>query len=112
MTNFDRAVKELNRIDEQIDFLPDNDEYITALAAAGLLAPDLPEPDGTLNAVSADGTIGVVATWGHNIDVEAMRNPRLPRKGAITVFGKQVGSPRELAHQILAACDYIEKEHE
>lgn len=110
MTNFNRAVEVLDSVDEEIDFLPDNNAYITALAAAGLLAPDLPEPDGTLNAVSADGTVGVVALWGHNVDVEAMRNPRRPGKGAITVFGKQVWNPRELGHQILAACDYIEKE--
>ena len=45
MSNFDRAVKALNDVDEAIDHLADNTAYVTALEAAGLLAPDLPEPD-------------------------------------------------------------------
>src|SRR5699024_6712045 len=44
MSNFDRAVKALNDVDEAIDHLADNEAYVTALQAAGLLAPDLPEP--------------------------------------------------------------------
>ena len=43
MSNFDRAVKALNDVDEAIDHLADNGAYVTALAAAGLLMPDLPE---------------------------------------------------------------------
>ena len=72
--------------------------------------PALPEPDDLLDAMSADGVIGTMAIWGSNVDVEAMRNPRLRGKGAVTVFGRQVRSPRDLAYQILAAADYIEKE--
>ena len=45
MSNFARAVKALNDVDEAIDHLADNEAYVTALHAAGLLAPDLPEPD-------------------------------------------------------------------
>ena len=41
MSNFNRAVKALNDVDEYIDHLADNDAYVTALEAAGLLAPDL-----------------------------------------------------------------------
>ena len=41
MSNFDRAVKALNDVDEAIDHLADNEAYVTALAAAGLLAPDV-----------------------------------------------------------------------
>ena len=41
MSNFDRAVKALNDVDEAIDRLADNDAYVTALEAAGLLAPDV-----------------------------------------------------------------------
>ena len=41
MSNFDRAVKALNDVDEAIDHLADNDAYVTALEAAGLLAPDM-----------------------------------------------------------------------
>ena len=41
MSNFDRAVKALNDFDEAIDHLADNEAYVTALEAAGLLAPDV-----------------------------------------------------------------------
>ena len=41
MSNFARAVKALNDVDEAIDHLADNEEYVTALEAAGLLAPDV-----------------------------------------------------------------------
>ena len=45
MSNFARAVKALNDVDVAIDHLADNEAYVTALGAAGLLMPDLPEPD-------------------------------------------------------------------
>ena len=41
MSNFNRAVKALNDVDEYIDHLADNDAYVTALEAAGLLMPDM-----------------------------------------------------------------------
>ena len=44
MSNFDRAVKALNDVDEAIGHLADNEAYVTALEAAGLLMPDLPRP--------------------------------------------------------------------
>ena len=40
MSNFDRAVKALNDVDEAIDHLADNESYVTALEAARLLVPD------------------------------------------------------------------------
>ena len=40
MSNFDRAVKVLNDVGEYIDYLEGNIAYVTALQAAGLLAPD------------------------------------------------------------------------
>ena len=40
MSNFDRAVKVLNDVNEAIDHLADNEAYVTALEAAGLLVPD------------------------------------------------------------------------
>ena len=40
MSNFDRAVKALNDVDEAIDHLADNEAYVTALEAAGLLMSD------------------------------------------------------------------------
>ena len=42
MSNFDRAVKALNDVDEAIGHLADNEAYVTALEAAGLLMPDMP----------------------------------------------------------------------
>ena len=41
MSNFDRAVKALNHVDEVIDRVAGNEVYVTALEAAGLLMPDL-----------------------------------------------------------------------
>ena len=41
MSNFDRAVKALNDVDEAIDHLADNTAYVAALQAAGLLMPDV-----------------------------------------------------------------------
>ena len=41
MSNFDRAVKALNDVDEAIDHLADNEAYAAALEAAGLLMPDV-----------------------------------------------------------------------
>ena len=40
MSNFDRAVKALNDVDGALDHLADNEAYVTALEAAGLLVPD------------------------------------------------------------------------
>ena len=37
MSNFDRAVKALNDVDEAIDRVAGNEVYVTALEAAGLL---------------------------------------------------------------------------
>ena len=41
MSIFDRAVKALNDVDEAIDHLADNEAYVTALEAAGLLMSDM-----------------------------------------------------------------------
>ena len=41
MSNFARAVKALNDVDEAIGHLADNEAYISALKTAGLLMPDL-----------------------------------------------------------------------
>ena len=41
MSNFDRAVKTLNYVDEVIDRVAGNEVYVTALEAAGLLMPDV-----------------------------------------------------------------------
>ena len=45
MSNFDRAVKALNDVDEALDHLADNEAYVTALAAAGLLKTEFEESE-------------------------------------------------------------------
>ena len=72
MSNFYRAVKALNDVDEAIDHLADNEAYVTALEAAGLLMPDMrvirtPEDLEALAREDADaivlvGEAGVVRT--------------------------------------------------
>ena len=62
MSNFDRAVKALNDVDEAIDHLADNTAYVTALEAAGLLMPDVqvirtPEELGELAREDADAIV-------------------------------------------------------
>lgn len=91
---------------------PTANDIARALDAAGHLLPDLPEPDGYVDALSADGVIDKMAYWGHRVDVEAMRDPRRKGYGAITVFGEQVYNPLELAYQLLAACNYLERNQE
>ena len=72
MSNFDRAVEALNDVDEAIDHLADNEAYVTALEAAGLLMPDTqiittPEELGELALEDTDAVVlaseaGVVRT--------------------------------------------------
>ena len=45
MSNFDRAVKALEEADEFHGAMVDNEAYVRALEAAGLLVPDLPDSD-------------------------------------------------------------------
>ena len=62
MNTYDRAVKALNDVDEAIDHLADNEAYVTALEAAGLLAPDVqvirtPEELGELALEDTDAVV-------------------------------------------------------
>ena len=41
MSNFYRAIKVLNDVDESLDHLADNEAYASTLKTAGLLMPDL-----------------------------------------------------------------------
>ena len=71
MSNFARAVKALNDVDEAIDHLADNEAYVTALQAAGLLMPDLPEPEVRhLEEVNTD----VLAWKSDHIEVGVYKN--------------------------------------
>ena len=100
MSNFDRAVKALNDVDEAIDHLADNEAYVAALEAAGLLAPDLPEPVSVCESGTADWFDGDVHTHGGSGKVcVIVEDSRYPVEGA-----------REFALSILAACEYAEKE--
>ena len=78
MSNFDRAVKALNDVDEALDHLADNEAYVTTLEAAGLLMPDMqvirtPEELGELALEDTDAVVlaseagaarSVKALWG------------------------------------------------
>ena len=103
MSNFDRAVKALNDVDEAIDHLADNEAYVTALEAAGLLAPDLPEPD----AVKINGDvkyfIGDSAQVRQNAESDHVHVYSKPLLTATEA--------RSLALALLAAADYAEKRH-
>ena len=103
MSNFDRAVKALNDVGEYIDHLEASTAYVTALEAAGLLAPDLPEPevirpgsrtkfwfDENIYAYEGSGKVRVIAD-----------DARFP-----------VDEAREHALSVLAACEYAEKEQD
>ena len=102
MSNFDRAVKALNDVDEAIDHLADNEAYVTALEAAGLLAPDLPRPtrDRLWQTSALELGIRTVHYAADQIVVHTSR-------GRLHTHYKQA---RDLAMALLAAADYAEKE--
>ena len=103
MSNFDRAVKALNDVDEAIDHLADNAAYVTALEAAGLLASDLPEPyrPGIFKVASPYLDVRSVQAAGNQIVLHGRKNRHAP-----------IGESRRLALAILAACEYVEKEQD
>lgn len=90
MRNRDKAIEVLDEIDLAQDWpWPENETYISALADAGLLAPDLPEPKGTAMSdqqiirtveeldvldhetalMRDDGEIASVTDWLHDADI-------------------------------------------
>ena len=103
MSNFDRAVKALNDVGEYIDYLEGNIAYVTALEAAGLLAPDLPEPD-----VIRPGNR--TKSW-FDENIYAHEGSGKVRVIADDVFFT-VDDAREHALSVLAACEYAEKEQD
>ena len=101
MSNFDRAVKALNDVGEYIDYLEGNIAYVTALQAAGLLAPDLPEP-------YRPGIFKVASPYFDVRSVQAAEDQ-------IVLHGykkrhSSISEARRLALALLAACEYAEKE--
>ena len=104
MSNFDRAVKALNDVDEAIDHLADNEAYVTALEAAGLLMPDLqiirtPEELEELELNDADAIVlaseaGVVRTVRALAAMHRLESVwGLP--AVVVATGKQVRAARE-----------------
>ena len=101
MSNFDRAVKVLNDVGEYIDYLEGNIAYVTALQAAGLLMPDLPEP-------YRPGIFKVASPYFDVRSVQAAEDQ-------IVLHGykkrhSSISEARRLALALLAACEYAEKE--
>lgn len=102
MSNFDRAVKALNDVDEAIDHLADNEAYVTALAAAGLLAPDVPRPTRDRLWQTSALELGI-RTIHYAADQVVVHTSG----GRLHTHYKQA---RDLAMVLLAAADYAEKE--
>ena len=107
MSNFDRAVKALNDVDEAIDHLADNEAYVTALEAARLLAPDLPEPTPNKYDPDADPYWKVRIKQGDQMTVTSSSCDSICVAGLGTA---NVTGARTLALALLAAADYAEKE--
>ena len=101
MSNFDRAVEALNDVDEAIGHLADNEAYVTALEAAGLLAPDLPRPTRDRLWPTSALELGI-RTVHYAADQVVVHTSG----GRLHTHYKQA---RDLAMALLAAADYAEK---
>src|SRR5699024_7554211 len=110
MSNFDRAVEALDAVDIYIDHLTDNDAneaYVAALEAAGLLAPDLPEPE--VRHLEEVNTNFLAWKSGH-VEVGVYKNRIViddPPRNSMTP-----AEARELAYALLAAANHTEKEQD
>ena len=102
MSNFARAIKTLNNVDEAIDHLADNEAYVTALEAAGLLMPDLPRPTRDRLWQTSALELGI-RTVHYAADQVVVHTSG----GRLHTHYKQA---RDLAMALLAAADYAEKE--
>lgn len=103
MSNFNRAIKALNDVDEALDHLADNEAYVAALQAAGLLAPDTPES-------YLPGIFKVASPY---LDVRSVH----AAEDQIVLQGSKmrhasISEARRLALALLAACEYAEKEQD
>ena len=102
MSNFDRAVKTLNHVDEVIDRVAGNEVYVTALEAAGLLVPDLPRPTRDRLWQTSALELGI-RTVHYAADQVVVHTSG----GRLHTHYKQA---RNLAMALLAAADCAEKE--
>ena len=103
MSNFARAIKALNDVDEALDHLADNEAYVSTLKTAGLLMPDLPEPYRG----------GVFKVASPHLDVRSVQ----AAEDQIVLQGSKmrhasISEARRLALALLAACEYAEKEQD
>ena len=103
MSNFARAVKALEEADEFHGAMVDNEAYVRALEAAGLLAPDLPES-------CLPGIFKVASPY---LDVRSVQ----AAEDQIVLQGSKmrhasISEARRLALALLAACEYAEKEQD
>ena len=103
MSNFYRAVKALEEADEFHGAMVDNEAYVRALEAAGLLMPDLPEP-------YRPGIFKVVSPYLGIRSVQAAED-QIVLHGYKTRHAV-IGEARRLALALLAACEYAEKEQD
>ena len=104
MSNFARAVKALNDVDEAIDHLADNEAYVTALEAAGLLMPDLPRP--TRDRLWQTSALELGISTVHYAEDQVVIHTS---GGRLHTHYKQA---RDLALALLAAAYYAEKEQD
>ena len=111
MSNFARAVKALNDVDEAIDHLADNEAYVTALSAAGLLMPDLPAY-AEAEAEEAWWYEGEFQVGASSPFRNGKRHVVLTNSEPGGVYYFDTESARTYALEILAACEYAEKEQD
>ena len=123
MSNFNRAIKALNDVDEALDHLADNEAYVTALQAAGLLAAELPEPDADeeevvgwdvgYQAQRADYSTGA---WSevevHTGQVWTETDGAIGMDINHGYFYMDTVDAKKIALALLAACEYAEKEQD
>ena len=104
MSNFARAVKALEEADEFHGAMVDNEAYVRALEAAGLLAPDLPRP--TRDRLWQTSTLELgIRTVHYAADQVVVHTSG----GRLHTHYKQA---RDLAMALLAAADYAEEEQD
>ena len=104
MNVHDRAVKALNDVDEAIDHLADNEAYVTALEAAGLLMPDLPRPTRDRLWQTSALELGI-----RTVHYAADQVVVYTSGGRLHTHYKQA---RNLAMALLSAANYAEKEQD
>ena len=102
MSNFARAIKALEEADEFHGAMVDNEVYVRALQAAGLLMPDLPDPD----VMKLNGDVKYLVCYGVQVRQDTESDD-------VKVYSKHLLAPteaRRFALALLAACEYAEKE--